>query len=69
MRTRLRRDFMSAEHSRELFDPARGIEARKLGRDALGIAALGHSVVAIGARRHLRQMRDAQDLPPRADLP
>jgi hypothetical protein len=69
VRARFCRDFMSAEHSCQLFDSAGCIETRELGRDAFRIAALGHPVMAIGASRHLRQMRDAQNLPPRAELP
>jgi hypothetical protein len=69
VRSRFRGDFMSAKHSCQLFDPARRVETRELGRDLFRIASLGHPVMAIGARRHLRQMRDAQNLPPRAELP
>lgn len=69
VRARFRRDFMSAKHSCQLFDPAGRVETRERGRDAFRIAALGHSVMAIRTRRHLRQMRDAQNLPPRAELP
>jgi len=64
VRARFRRDFVATKHSRQLFDPAGRVETCELGSDALRIGTLGHPVMAIGARRDLRQMRDAQNLPP-----
>ena len=38
----------------------------QFGTHAVRVSSLGDAQVGIGARRHLRQMGDAQHLPPRA---
>jgi D-alanyl-D-alanine carboxypeptidase len=61
---RLGGDFVAAEHARELLDPRAGGKSRQLGRNRVSLTDLGDAVVLVRARRDLRQMGDAEHLPP-----
>ena len=69
MRARFCGDFAAAKHAREFLEPIRCAELREVAADRMRASLLRNAIVRVGARRDLRQMRDAQDLPLGAELP
>ena len=66
VRARLGGDFVAPQHSRQLLD-ALGCASSCASSVATcsPLPRLAHAIVLVGAGRHLRQVRDAQHLPPR----
>src|SRR5690348_12137216 len=66
MRARLRRDLAPPQHPRQLVDAIRMSQRGQRARGPFTVARFRNLEMMIGVRRHLRQMRDAQHLPARA---
>ena len=68
MRPGLGGDLQAAEHPRRFFHAFCGIEFLHRGAGLAAHGLLAHGEMLAGLRRHLRQMRDAQDLAIPAEL-
>ena len=53
----------AAEHAADLFYPRFGVEFAALGKRAPLLRVFFDPEVAVGPRRHLREVRNAEDLP------